>query len=116
MYCSTCGTEAGNAQKFCSSCGNALDGGASAIGQQTGDAQSRDFAKVTELRAKLSELEAKLPTTNVLNAKFWPRAFAVLGHNLAAILVIYAARVPSKSQPDEAKDAGIRLTSAVAKG
>jgi hypothetical protein len=47
--------------------------------------------KVAELTARLSELESKLPDTNILSVKFWPRAFAVFGHNMAITSVIYAA-------------------------
>ena len=90
MYCSKCGADAGTSPAFCPSCGVAFAAEANAPAA-THTPESRELARLKELRAKLSELEAKLPATNVLNAKFWPRAFAVLGHNLAAILVIYLA-------------------------
>jgi hypothetical protein len=31
-----------------------------------------------------------LPKTNILSVKFWPRAFAVFGHNMAITGLIYA--------------------------
>jgi len=31
-----------------------------------------------------------LPNSNIISKKFWSRAFAVLGHDVSAILAIYA--------------------------
>ena len=82
MFCGRCGVEAGEGQQFCSGCGNALDltvkvpaGGPTA----------------GELSARLSKIEARLPQSMLLNQKFWPRAFAVLGHYLAVVGVLYGA-------------------------
>ena len=42
------------------------------------------------LEARVAELERRLARSNLHSPKFWARAFAVLGHNLTAVLAIYA--------------------------
>ena len=42
------------------------------------------------LEERVAALEQRLARSNLHNPKFWPRAFAVLGHNFSAVLAIYA--------------------------
>ena len=37
-----------------------------------------------------NRLESKWPRTNLFSPKFWTRAWAVLGHNMAAVISVYA--------------------------
>ena len=90
MYCPKCGAEAGDTQSFCIACGGAIHRAAPVPGSEPETASSPAMAKLQELRARLAEVEVRVPKTNVLSPKFWTRAFAVLGHNLSAVLVIYA--------------------------
>ena len=85
MTCSKCGSDAAAGNRYCTQCGQPLDG------TKAESPQGRsDLATLNELRERLSEIEAKLPESNVINARFWPRAFTVFGHYVAALLVIYA--------------------------
>lgn len=89
--CSKCGARAPDGQGFCSICGNALSPDANGPVQGPSVRGPTNETELKDLISRLSELEAKLPKSNILNKKFWPRAFAILGHNLSAFLVIYAA-------------------------
>jgi hypothetical protein len=42
------------------------------------------------LEARVGALEARLAQSNLHSLKFWSRAFTVLGHQLSAVLAIYA--------------------------
>jgi hypothetical protein len=44
---------------------------------------------VAWLEQRITALEARIPQTGLLSHSFWGRAFAVLGHNLAAGLMVY---------------------------
>lgn len=43
----------------------------------------------TAVLARLDEIERLLNSSNVYHFDFWSRAWAILGHNLAAGLIIY---------------------------
>ena len=45
-------------------------------------------ADLARLEQRVASLEARLPKTDVLSSKFWPRAFAVYGHALAAHAIV----------------------------
>ena len=47
-------------------------------------------SKIRELERRLDGLEGRIPNSNIVSNKFWTRAFAVLGHQMAVGLVIYA--------------------------
>jgi len=89
MYCGKCGAEAANSQQFCSECGSAFDWQANSPGLASAAATKIDSSKIAELNARLSGIESSLPQTNILSVKFWPRAFAVFGHNMAISGLIY---------------------------
>jgi hypothetical protein len=42
------------------------------------------------LEARVTSLEARLAQSSLHSPKFWSRAFTVLGHQLSAVLAIYA--------------------------
>jgi hypothetical protein len=42
------------------------------------------------LEVRVAALEARLAQSNLHSPKFWSRAFAVFGHQLSAVLAIYA--------------------------
>jgi hypothetical protein len=45
-----------------------------------------------ELRETIREiLREELPMTNIISKSFWSRAFAVLGHDISAGIIIYIA-------------------------
>lgn len=82
MYCSSCRSDTAGTH-YCTECGQSL-------GAAEGPAGSNaNLTVLNDLRDRLSEIEAKLPNTNMINPRFWPRAFTVFGHNLAATAVIY---------------------------
>src|SRR4051794_14844325 len=81
MFCDNCGSEALNSQKSCSVCGAGLGL------QEKTDSNIR----VAELKTRLAALESKLPNSKIINVKFWPRAFAVFGHNMAVVGILYGA-------------------------
>ena len=81
MYCSKCGAQAQEAQNFCMGCGNALGG-------VTPRVVSSSAAESDELLARIAKLEARIPNSMVVSPKFWPRAFAILGHQFAAALLL----------------------------
>ena len=56
---------------------------------QPPDLYSREWA--TRVNDKLEALERRLPNSNIIHPGFWRRAFAVWGHQLAAVLLLYAA-------------------------
>jgi uncharacterized membrane protein YvbJ len=87
-FCQKCGVEVAEGQRFCSQCGSALNNEAALLMPTTNAPVS---ARLQEFSSRLSELEARLPNTNLLSRKFWSRAFAVLGHNFSAVIAIYAA-------------------------
>lgn len=46
--------------------------------------------QIEELRERVRALEQRLPDTNVISPKFWTRALAIFGHQLALSLIIWA--------------------------
>jgi hypothetical protein len=90
MYCSRCGSDTEAGPRFCTQCGQSLGAAETPAGSNAELSQAGyGLTKLDELRERLYEIEAKLPQSNVINPKFWPRAFTVLGHNLAATAVVY---------------------------
>jgi hypothetical protein len=85
MYCYQCGANAGASAESCPACGTVLK--ESVAGQHLPGSSD---ARILELRAKLSDLESRLPSSRVIDPDFWPRALALFGHQMAAILAIYA--------------------------
>lgn len=47
-------------------------------------------SRIKELEMRLAELEDRIPNSDVISHKFWSRALAILGHQLAINLVLYA--------------------------
>jgi hypothetical protein len=60
----------------------------SALAAVVPKAASSPAAGLDELTARIAKLEARLPNSQVIHKKFWPRAFAILGHQLAVGLLI----------------------------
>jgi hypothetical protein len=79
MYCSNCGRAAALTHRFCLDCGHSL----------TNQGKSADETPLDDIRTRVADLEAKLTNNKLASQKFWPRAFAVLGHNLAGWSVVY---------------------------
>jgi hypothetical protein len=52
--------------------------------------ESSMYSRMKELEMRLAALEARIPNSDVISHKFWSRAFAILGHQLAITLVFYA--------------------------
>lgn len=75
MVCSQCGETSQADAAFCAKCGQRL----STSGPPPAD----------DLAMRVAALEARLPQTNILSPRFWPRAIAVWGHNIAVIAVLY---------------------------
>ncbi len=48
-----------------------------------------EMDRLAYLEARVGALEDRVPSTQLLNRRFLPRAFAVLGHYLAAGLIVY---------------------------
>jgi len=101
MFCSKCGIAVLGTQNFCTSCGFSLKSGSDAANGQRG-VIDLDEKTLDELSRRISEVEAKLPKTRVLNKKFWPRALAVYGHSIAGglpllifILIVATIAIPS---------------------
>lgn len=46
--------------------------------------------QIEELRERVRELEQRLPDTNVISPKFWTRALAIFGHQIALTAIIWA--------------------------
>ncbi|NOZ09322.1 MAG: hypothetical protein GXO91_10700 [FCB group bacterium] len=44
--------------------------------------------KIIELENDVKQLKSRLPDSNLISPKFFKRAFAVLGHNLVAGLLV----------------------------
>ncbi len=88
MNCPQCGVSLSEGEVYCSRCGgNPSEAPTQAEAATTASIQH----EMERLAARVAALEASLPNSNLLNRKFWLRAFAVLGHNLSAVLAIYAA-------------------------
>jgi hypothetical protein len=77
MQCTACGRLLDEGAAFCRGCGRAVE-------PETPD------ARVQRLEARIAALESRLPNTNIISPKFWSRAFAVWGHELACVGVLYA--------------------------
>lgn len=45
--------------------------------------------QLAELRNRIDSLEQRLPRSNIISTKFWSRAWAVLGHELALVGIFY---------------------------
>lgn len=45
--------------------------------------------QIAELRSRVDSLEQRLPRSNIISTKFWSRAWAVLGHQLALVGIFY---------------------------
>ena len=92
MHCAKCGKLAAADDAFCSGCGSPLDrqapvpSGRATSSDPSTPPQTADGA----LEARVAALEHRLPNSNIISKKFWSRAFAVLGHDVSAILAIYA--------------------------
>lgn len=50
-----------------------------------------ELDRIAQLEHRIRDLEERIPATHLLDRRFVPRAFAVLGHYLAAGAIIYAA-------------------------
>ena len=46
--------------------------------------------QIQELRERVRELEQRIPNTKVISPKFWTRALAIFGHQMALVGIIYA--------------------------
>lgn len=46
--------------------------------------------RIEDLESRLVNLETRIPDSNIISQSFWSRALAILGHQLAITLVIYA--------------------------
>ena len=94
MYCWKCGAEVVHAQGFCPACGTAVAANRPANAADTQATGLDPFDReVADLAARISKLEAGLPKSGIIGRKFWPRAFTILGHNVAASLPLYAIPV-----------------------
>jgi hypothetical protein len=51
--------------------------------------QLTTHTRIQRLEARLAQLEAQIPNSNLMSPKFWRRAFAVFGHQFSAVLAIY---------------------------
>jgi hypothetical protein len=76
MRCTACGRLLDAGAAFCRGCGRAVE------------PESPDV-RVQRLEARIAALESRLPNTNIISPKFWNRAFAVWGHELACVGIIY---------------------------
>ena len=77
MRCTACGRPLDVGAAFCRGCGRAVE-------------PESPEARVQRLEARIAALESRLPNTNIISPKFWSRAFAVWGHELACVGVLYA--------------------------
>lgn len=47
-------------------------------------------SRIRDLERRLDNLEPRIPNSNIVSHKFWSRAFAVFGHQMAIGLLFYA--------------------------
>ena len=47
-------------------------------------------SKIRTLEMRIESLNAQIPNSNIVSPKFWTRALAVFGHQMAIVLVMYA--------------------------
>ena len=89
MYCAKCRITVGDDHMYCHRCGGALVAKEPAPPVMT-SATDPDADELLSLKSRLSDLEARLPKSNIISQKFWSRAFTVLGHSYAALFAIAA--------------------------
>jgi len=105
LHCGSCGAQAVAGAEFCHKCGNAVaapggsDADLSAVLlrlnalEQTAAKHKlliNDHAEVINGQSSdIHGCESLLNSSNVYHQKFWPRAFAIVGHNLLAGAVVY---------------------------
>ncbi len=47
-------------------------------------------SKIRDLEMRFASLDSRIPNSNIISHSFWSRALAVLGHQMAIGLVMYA--------------------------
>jgi hypothetical protein len=90
MNCPKCSYDVAPGARFCAQCGyDATPVSTSESPATLLQISQGDTPKVRELERRLAALEARVPNTKIIDAKFWTRAVAVWGHSLAVVAVIY---------------------------
>lgn len=79
MYCTKCNITVTDDHAYCHRCGSALVAEA-----PPPVATDPPVDEILSLKLRMADIEARLPRSKILSAKFWPRAFAVLGHAFSA--------------------------------
>jgi hypothetical protein len=85
MYCTQCNITVGEDHAYCHKCGGALVAEA-----PPPVAADPPVDELLSLKLRIADIEARLPRSQILSTKFWPRAFAVWGHMFAAHFSIVA--------------------------
>ena len=87
MYCAKCKITAEDEHVYCHRCGGALVAEESSVASEP-SGRDADVNEILSIKLRLADIEARLPMSNVVSKRFWPRAFAVYGHVLAAHLAV----------------------------
>ena len=89
MTCPSCGHRLREDDRYCAHCGEPLERRVPEELEARATPESPELLRRLEaLAQRLDALEARLPRTRLLDRHLLPRAFAVLGHNALAGLLV----------------------------
>jgi hypothetical protein len=91
MQCSVCNKELSPTDSYCPQCGRQING--SPIPATTASNNTTDNMLLADVNRRLTELEKKIPATKILAHSFWTRSWAIFGHALIPMILLYASLI-----------------------
>ena len=91
MQCSVCNKELSPADSFCPQCGRQING--SSMPTAIASTSTTDNMLLADVNRRLTELEKKIPATKILAQSFWTRSWAIFGHALVPMIILYAGLI-----------------------
>lgn len=82
MQCPKCKIDITGQSKFCSNCGASIQS----------SVESPQLS-LTDIDTRLKMIENSLPKSKIISKSFWPRSWAIFGHSLVPMLLIYGVVV-----------------------